>query len=229
MWRQGIFFVFQNSDFKNCFHLGWNWLKSFVAACFQTRRDWEVVLSFVFVVSLFNFRRMRHPLELWKHNIFISTANQHLEEWLWQKLWNCCFVRCVSRICERKLAVCEPVTRFNLLGGFEHSQLFSLWENWTLRFAICSCDGTRETAAWSGRGLMWALSNEKYPWRLFLFRRIKTELKKKKTQQYDYLMKVACVCPNVCYCESRAATKSSVVLYFVVSECCAFYVDLTWM
>lgn len=127
------------------------------------------------------------------------------------------FVQCVSQPCERKQAVCEAQTRFNLLDRCEHSAaafLPRILTDWTFifLFAICSCHDAWWAATRSWTDLEFsttgkARTNEKRPWRLFPIGRIKTELNKKKKKKCDYLMKVACVCLNVCDCEFCAAKK----------------------
>lgn len=89
------------------------------------------------------------------------------------------FVRCVSQARETKWAVCEPVTRFNLLDGCEHSLLFfeDSLKDWT--FYLLSVCHLQLQWCTMGCRLQLALTNEKWPWRLFRFWRIKAQLNKK--------------------------------------------------
>lgn len=64
--------------------------------------DSRVSFSSVFVFVLFLFQTESRNLELWKQNVFISTANTHLRRIIVPKAVELLLVRCVSQARETK-------------------------------------------------------------------------------------------------------------------------------
>lgn len=157
----------------------------------------------VFLLFCFLFQTESRNLELWKQNVFISTANTHLRRIIVPKTVELLFVRCVSQARETKWAVCEPVTRFNLLDGCEHSLLFFLESSkiglFTFRLPFA--------AAVMHDGLPPAISLDQWETALAALSILENQGWTEQKKKCDYLMKMACVCLNVCRWESCAATK----------------------
>lgn len=183
-----------------------------------------VFLLFLFLFC-FLFQTESRNLELWKQNVFISTANTYLRRIIVPKRVELLFVRCVSQALESKWAVCEPVTQFNLLDGCEYSLLFFLESSKIGLFTF----RLPSAAAVMHDGLPPEISLDQCEMALAALSILEnqgwTEQKKKKVWLFNE--------NGLCVSERPSlwvlCCNKSVVLCCVVGTCCAFAVDFIWM